>query len=84
MRLTFLWKVSLKILNSGLILKTFTHALLTNVSLEEKSVDQDQTAPTLFVLEAYKTLQQTTKADEKLEFPRPNLGPNIGPLSIQK
>ena len=23
----FLWKVSLKILNSGLILKTFTHAL---------------------------------------------------------
>ena len=26
----FLWKVSLKILNSGIILKTFTHAIIVN------------------------------------------------------
>ena len=28
----FLWKVSLKILNSGIILKTFTHALVSRVN----------------------------------------------------
>ena len=47
-------------------------ALLTNVSIEANSVDQDQTAPTgavcfgstLFVEEASKTIQQTTKADD--------------------
>ena len=34
----FLWKVSLKILNSGIILKTFTHALIAFCSFFVQSV----------------------------------------------
>ena len=38
----FLWKVSLKILNSGIILKTFTNGLNNNQNDECASKDTDQ------------------------------------------
>ena len=35
----FLWKVSLKIMNSGIILKTFTHAFVVNGGKMAKASD---------------------------------------------
>ena len=46
----FLWKVSLKILNSGIILKTFTHAGWFEHDLVANPKDRPRGYKTFFVL----------------------------------
>ena len=65
-------KMRIEMLSAEVITANNCLTLLTNLSIETNSVDQDQTAPIVNSLiwlhtscnKASKTLQQTTKADD--------------------